>query len=220
MATVVIHTILKRFLSGGIKREEWRRDGLLHRDNDLPAKIRYHSDGVIMQQTWYQNGQRHREADQPAKIRYYENKRLRLQRWYVNGRLHREQCAEDPERPATIYYNRSDAEDVIESQVWYAHGFVHRDHDLPTVIVYTDGGSIAQEIWCSQGTIHRDHDLPAKITYAKDGSVRMQWYQDRTLQREVVIQPELALEDFVKPGSSNVVPSPQTNPLEIPSTEE
>ena len=57
----------------------WYQNGLCHRDNDLPAIIC--SDGTM---EWYRNGLHHRDSDKPAMI-------LRsTQYWYQNGRLHRD----------------------------------------------------------------------------------------------------------------------------------
>jgi len=53
----------------------WYKNGLKHRDNDLPAIIC--SNGT---QEWYKNGERHRDNDLPAVIRANGT-----QYWYQNG---------------------------------------------------------------------------------------------------------------------------------------
>jgi hypothetical protein len=62
------------------KRDEygdqwWYKDGLRHRDGDLPAVI--YADG---DQFWYRNGHSHRDGNRPAAI--WANGE---QRWYRNG---------------------------------------------------------------------------------------------------------------------------------------
>jgi len=92
-------------------KEEWYKDGLRHRDNDLPAEI--NNEGS---QSWYKDGIRHRDNDLPAII-YHNGKK----EWYQNGKLHR-----DNDLPAVIKSNGS--------QEWYKDGLRHRDNNLPSVI--------------------------------------------------------------------------------------
>ena len=63
----------------GAFRYEWFKNGLLHRDNDLPAIIDH-----IGNKEWYYNGVLHRDNDLPAVITYNGYKA-----WYVNGKNHR-----------------------------------------------------------------------------------------------------------------------------------
>lgn len=76
----------------------WYKDGVLHRENDLPAIQWY--DGSY---EWYENGQRHRN-NAPAVI-YLDGR----QGWYQHGKLHRE---EGPafEKPS------------IMKKEWWIHG--------------------------------------------------------------------------------------------------
>ena len=56
--------------------QEWRNEaGQLHRDNDLPAVIKYHENGEIEYQAWYLNGEAHRDNDKPAEIGYSPRRR-------------------------------------------------------------------------------------------------------------------------------------------------
>lgn len=96
------------------------KDGSLHRDNDLPAKIFANGD-----QEWYQNGRQHRDGDLPAGIDVDGCKY-----WYKSSRLHRE-----GDQPALI--------DENGAQYWYENDRLHRDNDLPAVIE-ADG---TQEWW-------------------------------------------------------------------------
>ena len=65
----------------------YNSDGLLHRDNDLPAVIK--ANGY---QEWRINGALHRDNDKPAII-YPDSS----QEWYINGKRHR-----DNDLPAVI----------------------------------------------------------------------------------------------------------------------
>jgi hypothetical protein len=58
----------------------WYRNGILHRDGDLPAII-WEDRG----NEWWKNGKRHREGDLPA-IEWASG----TKEWWKNGKLHRE----------------------------------------------------------------------------------------------------------------------------------
>lgn len=58
----------------------WTKDGVLHRDNDLPAVI--HANGS---EEWWFNGKRHRNNNLPAIIKVNG-----VQEWWVNGIRHRD----------------------------------------------------------------------------------------------------------------------------------
>jgi len=94
----------------------WFKNNKLHRDNDLPAVIRYNN----KEQYWYKNGLQHRDNDLPAII--FNNGH---QVWYKDGLIHREN-----DLPAIICEN-GDRE-------WYKKGKKHRDFDLPAII-YING---------------------------------------------------------------------------------
>src|ERR1700753_3724903 len=66
----------------------WIKDGLIHRDNDLPASINTCGD-----QEWWINGKRHRDNDLPAIVTITGD-----QEWFKNGKRHR-----DNDNPAVIY---------------------------------------------------------------------------------------------------------------------
>ena len=44
---------------------DWYKDGVSHRDNDLPAKILFDIDGNPFQGQWFQNGQWFRADNKP-----------------------------------------------------------------------------------------------------------------------------------------------------------
>jgi hypothetical protein len=83
--------------------QHWLQNGEIHRDNDLPAIIRWNGEKI-----WYQNGEIHRDNDLPAIINANGN-----QYWCKNGKLHR-----DNDLPVVIF---SDG-----SQFWFKNGLQHR----------------------------------------------------------------------------------------------
>ena len=104
----------------------WYKNGLHHRDNDLPASI--YSSGTQM---WFQNRLLHRDNDLPAVITSDGS-----QYWYKNGLKHR-----DNDLPAVI---TSDG-----SQYWYKNGLKHRDNNLPALI-YPSG----TQYWYKDGIMY------------------------------------------------------------------
>lgn len=73
----------------GTFESQWRDDdGLLHRDNDLPAVIVYNANGNVVMHRYYNHGQRHR-INNPAIIDYYQNKQVRSEQWLVHDNCHR-----------------------------------------------------------------------------------------------------------------------------------
>jgi hypothetical protein len=131
---------------------EWYKEGKLHRDGDLPAKI--YAGG--QREDWYKEGKLHRDGDLPAII---EADGLQYQHWYKEGRIHR-----DGDLPARINDNGD--------QLWYKKEKLHRDGDLPAII-YAGG----DQLWYKEGRIHRDGDLPAIIH--SNGS--QLWYKEGKL---------------------------------------
>ena len=177
--------------------DEYYRNGLLHRDGDLPAFIDYR--GKV--QRYFKHGVMTREGDKPSEYNYgdirYTNDKGVLHRengpavitadgienWYFNGKLHR-----DGVKPAiynkdmTIvkYYKHGnlhrdgDLPASIENgrTSYYRNGKLHRDGDLPAIICKT-----GSTYYYKNGKLHRDGDMPAKIEangteiYYKDGNI-------------------------------------------------
>jgi hypothetical protein len=113
-------------------KQEWYRNGLIHRDNDLPAIILSNGD-----QIWCKNDKVHRDGDLPA-IEYANG----TKKWYQNGKLFR-----NNNLPTETRSNGD--------QMWHKNGLLHRDGDLPAYIT-----SYCKE-WYQNGFLHRDGDLPA-----------------------------------------------------------
>ena len=80
-----------------VEREKWCVDGQPHRDNDLPAVIKYGLpidygvQGSVEREEWWIDGQRHRDNDLAAVIDYYRNGSVKLEQWWVDGQLQREE---------------------------------------------------------------------------------------------------------------------------------
>lgn len=90
--------------------KQWFRNGQLHRDDDLPAKMYDNGD-----KEWYRYGLLHRDHDLPAVITSSGD-----QKWYRYGKLHREN-----DLPAVITFS-GDLQ-------WFRNGRLHRDdNNLPT----------------------------------------------------------------------------------------
>lgn len=94
------------------KYKEWYRNGIMHREMDLPA-IEWNSGKY---KEWHINGQLHREGDLPAVVGYDGCKA-----WFKFGLRHRE-----GDLPAIVQ------ESVSES--WWVNGRRHRENGLPAVI--------------------------------------------------------------------------------------
>lgn len=127
--------------------KRWYVEGIIHRDNDLPAMIYKNGN-----QLWFFYGKRHR-VGAPAEILvakgiFADAVVLNTTRWYVGGKLHRlDGPAVEPETgenqwyldgelhrqdgPATTYFKNNKA-----NSCWLVHGKKHR-LDGPA-IVYED----------------------------------------------------------------------------------
>jgi hypothetical protein len=116
----------------------WMRNGVLHRDNDLPA-VEWAGDVRL---EWWRNGRRHRDGGRPAVVTHPRIGNAMA--WYVDGRLHR-----DDDLPAIEYSGGG--------KRWVVHGQFHRDGDLPAVII----GDVRQ--WWQNHQSHRESG-PAFVT--------------------------------------------------------
>jgi hypothetical protein len=123
----VDHVGNKRWYRDGVKHRDddlpavecasgtkvWYKDGNLHRDGDLPAIEE--ADGS---KWWYKDDKCHREGDLPAVVHAFGAKE-----WYKNGNMHR------VGGPAIVYADVPHAwyfegQEVTEEQ----HNFIHRMH--------------------------------------------------------------------------------------------
>lgn len=105
---------------------KWYQNGLLHRDDNLPAIECKNGDKY-----WYQNGLLHRDWDLPARVSVNGNNV-----WYQNGEIHR-----DGDQPAVTY--------PIFGKWWYRDGLLHRDGDKHA-IEYANGS----KTWYKYGNVY------------------------------------------------------------------
>lgn len=142
--------------------EVYKKNGFLHRDNDLPAVI--YVDGSKF---WFRDGVDYREDDKPASE--FASGTLV---WYLDGMVGR---ADD--KPAIVWADGSAS--------WYINGKRGRTSGKPGS-VYADG----LKIWYDEdGEIHRDSDLPAveRVEVNDQGeSIRTlaKWYTHGKIHRE------------------------------------
>lgn len=188
--------------------ERWyNAEGLIHRDNDLPAEI-YISKNTdeIIKEKWYRNGVLHRDGNLPSVIRRKYNDGniyIAYEIWYKNGLKHR-----DNNEPAKIlnvpgyctirwYYINGMKKNVDESKpakiviynnkiesTWYIDGKKGRPDDLPARECRDINGKLSYEHWCVNDLQHRDNDKPATIRYGENNIVTYEWYQFGKRYRE------------------------------------
>jgi hypothetical protein len=115
-------------------------NGYIHRSNDMPA-IEY-EDGTLV---YMQMNLVHRNNDKPSII-------TKSAHVGINGRPAISSAAKDRL--------------ILDAKIWYKHGKIHRDNDLPAAI------NDQVSMWYQNNEKHRDGCLPA-VTYM-DG-VRV-WY--------------------------------------------
>lgn len=120
-------------------REEWYRDGKLHRDGDEPAAVTYETpgDSYVITKLWAQHGFPHRDGDKPAFTSSSEDHRrtitYSLEIYAVRGRVHRAGGL-----PAAIERSAPSGEGSL-TQAWFVHGRFHRDGDKPALVEGLEG---------------------------------------------------------------------------------
>jgi hypothetical protein len=166
--------------SESIGTQMWFVNGLLHRDDDLPA-IQYTSDSYVWKNNkennisgqWWTNGKRHRLNDLPAIVFGDEH-----QEWWIDGQRHRAD-----NKPAIIKNRTNSSVLHPTQQEWWYEGKQHRDFDEPAIIKYCNE-FISFRSWIVNGMIHRTDDNPAVIYTQHNGlSVCEEWYEYGLLHR-------------------------------------
>lgn len=77
----ITHTIT--FNNNKITKEHWKLNNLSHSHKDIPAIIKYRSNGKIKTLQWYKHGIQHRNKG-PSTIIYMINGQV-VKTWYKNG---------------------------------------------------------------------------------------------------------------------------------------
>lgn len=109
--------VTSKYASGQVSHASWLMGDQLHRDDDLPAMIRYQENGSLMSQQWYRHGKLDRQHDQPAYIGYREDGSISFVSWYTHGQSHRD------EGPAYILYLPNGE----TYSMWYTRGVIERE---------------------------------------------------------------------------------------------
>lgn len=203
-------------LTGAVRRT-WLRNGVVHRDDDLPAVIVFDPDDptIPAKQEWWQNGYRHRDRDKPAIVREYRDNadyhwfqknrahrvgkpaeleyvkgRLWKELWATDGKIHRDEA----EGPAITYFDVDSGFLSLES--WYKNNALHRRNGPAKTWYFDDTGSVESVEWFYEGESHRE-DGPDFVLYNKDGSVNKATYSNHDTTISVVVGPTL---DLAMPG--------------------
>lgn len=112
---------------------EWRRKGLLHRENGKPASIAFWENGNVQLERFFKNGASYRDDGLPTTVTYYEDGTTELEFW-ENGAL--SSYSRDNDLPAIIGY---DPDGNVIRKDWYLEGKPYREGDKPEIEIYKDG---------------------------------------------------------------------------------
>lgn len=110
---------------------------VLHSFDDNPScKSRNKSE-------WYRNGKLHRENDLPARLITDDNEQPTLEAYFYNGKFHREndEPAYIVTNCYKIWYNHGDIQHILwndGAEKWFKNGLLHREGGLPALI-HADG---------------------------------------------------------------------------------
>jgi len=152
-------------------------DGRIHRNNDLPAVVKYGT--TITEHIWYKDGQIGRDNDQEAVQGFYKNGNICYKKWYINGKIHRLN-----DLPAVIVFHNSKTSPV-KTKKWYNWDIVHRNGNLPAIIEIDKKGNIISEKWFINGK--HSSEQPSIIKYNKDGSKKSEMLYDTNDRYERMI---------------------------------
>jgi len=216
--------------SGGVVAKMWVLNGDLHRDDDLPAMVVYRSDGQISREVWCQHDNVHRDGDRPAEIKYYDTRlydglegpQVSIQAWARDGEPYRDnglpeamEYSENGQLQAERWFSRHRAGCELPAAILYEKskkcviwknedGEIHRDFDLPAVIIYDEAGRVGIEQWSVKGRVHREGGQPAVIRYRENGQIRYErWSINGNTHREGDLPAEIRYH-MTKDGSRKV----------------
>jgi len=170
---------VRKIKNGVILFEQWHYHGVLHRDNDQPAEIKYDkATSNIVYKTWYQNGKRYRDYFRPHTICYTnEITYIICKEWY------------DYDQPyeLPVYHpvkiTRNSVGNIVTKR------YKSNNLDMPTRIDYNFEGTfkVMEEWRNSVGKLHRPLNKgPAKIYYNRDLIVASAFYlEGRKIQGNI-----------------------------------
>lgn len=123
---------------GTLKELTWCWENKMHRDNNLPAHIKYNIEGTILSETWYINGNMKRTDNGIIDRQYYKNGLLRFEQFQLN--LYNE--------THFIKYNENGNKNL---ELWDKDTHLHRDNNLPAYKKYFPDGELKYDIWYTAG---------------------------------------------------------------------
>lgn len=181
----------------------WYNNGLIHRDNFLPAIItlvRFPRVERFIHTVYYEYGILYRRDDLPNDEHFYNDARIKIQSWFtgvklrdqfykkvINGLQYYEQniinvLHKENDEPAQIIYNN---QGNISSRIYYNFGYKNRNFDQPAEIGLFNNGNVKYVIWYTNGKKNRLDDKPSEIYYFNNGNIRSEkWHRDNKLHRE------------------------------------
>ena len=126
-------------------QEEYYVEGILHRENDLPAKRIIDGKGTLTLK-WIIKGILHRDNYLPAVIHHKKNGNIRKQ-WYENGKLHRSKMSTN--------YDEHDTSLLIRTNPFIPLPDVHFDsvNLLAADVSYNKQNNVIQEVWFNYGNL-------------------------------------------------------------------
>jgi len=168
------------------KIERWyNKEGLLHRDNDLPAEIFTDQGGVVICQKWYNNGILHRNGNLPAvlkEVKYLVGDcEFNIEKiWYKHGIKHR-----NHDKPAYVMKMKYLGGNQYKIKEWFINGKHRRvGVDDPARIKIDDNGHVTS-CWYINGKLGRSDDKPAlEVRDTNDELIGCEWYFKGKLHRE------------------------------------
>jgi antitoxin component YwqK of YwqJK toxin-antitoxin module len=152
----------------------WHKDGLLHRDNDLPSIIMNNCDKY-----WHINGIPSRLDISLPYIEMsngYKEYRLENGGKKIISKIEEEWLDKDNKRhredgPAKInYYENGN----IKREGYYLNGKRYRE-DGPSIMEYYENGNIKEKGYHINDKLHRE-DGPARIEYYLNGNIQDEQY--------------------------------------------
>lgn len=117
--------------------EEYYYHGLLHREGDLPAVIRYFGNGCVDMEEYHKFDIRIRDIG-PATVFYHQ----------TSDETKRVKCE--------IYYRSETIDDFMMNNTTVSGSIIHRDNDLPAEIVYDENGNVIKERWFMNGICFKE----------------------------------------------------------------
>ena len=144
--------VITTFYDGSKSYYWYNKKGQLHRENDLPAVIRYTRDGSVSEKAWFINGKYHRIGD-PARIDYITYGSIGGKYWFQNGKRH------NLDGPAFMFYYKNKN---IGETIWFQNGKRHRIGG-PAQTWYVRDGSIEKNFWYINGKKYTEEEYLEKL---------------------------------------------------------